>query len=149
MPWEGPYIIVEVLRPNTYKLKTDDGRAITNADVIRAFLLGTTYESLVHKLGHKGPRTTKELLNIATSHTSSEEAVGAIFDRSRSKAKRNEDANKGPSNRSHKKKNKKRHEGSLVAATEWKVSRAPPEGTLDHFDKLLEGPCLNHVGPLT
>ena len=29
--WEGPYIIVEVLRPGTYKLKTDDGKAITNA----------------------------------------------------------------------------------------------------------------------
>ena len=30
-PWEGPYIIVEGLRPSTYKLKTDDGKAITNA----------------------------------------------------------------------------------------------------------------------
>jgi len=29
--WEGPYIIIEVLRPDTYKLKTDDGKAITNA----------------------------------------------------------------------------------------------------------------------
>ena len=24
-PWEGPYIITEVLRPDTYKPKTDDG----------------------------------------------------------------------------------------------------------------------------
>jgi len=30
-PWEGPYIIAEVLRPGTSKLKTDDGKAITNA----------------------------------------------------------------------------------------------------------------------
>ena len=30
-PWEGPYIITEVLRPDTYKLKTDDSKAITNA----------------------------------------------------------------------------------------------------------------------
>ena len=30
-PWEGPYIIAEVLRPGTYKLKTEDGKAITNA----------------------------------------------------------------------------------------------------------------------
>ena len=29
--WEGPYIIAEVLRPSTYKLKTDDGKAIANA----------------------------------------------------------------------------------------------------------------------
>ena len=30
-PWEGPYIIAEVLRPGTYKLKIDDGKAIANA----------------------------------------------------------------------------------------------------------------------
>ena len=47
----------------------------------------------------------KELLNIMTSHASSEEAVGAIFDRSRGKANQNEDADKGLSDRSNKKKN--------------------------------------------
>ena len=52
---------------------------IADADVIGAFLSGTTCKSLVHKLGRKGPRTTKELLDIATNHASSEEAVGAIF----------------------------------------------------------------------
>ena len=30
-PWEGPYIIVEVLRPGTYKLKTIDGEVFANA----------------------------------------------------------------------------------------------------------------------
>ena len=30
-PWEGPYVIVEVLRLGTYKLKTIDGRIFTNA----------------------------------------------------------------------------------------------------------------------
>ena len=30
-PWEGPYIIAEVLQPGTYKLKTKDGKAIANA----------------------------------------------------------------------------------------------------------------------
>jgi hypothetical protein len=54
---------------------------VANADMIRAFLSGTTYESLVHKLGRKHPRTTKELLDIATSHALGEEVVGAIFDR--------------------------------------------------------------------
>ena len=29
-PWEGPYIIVEVLQPGAYKLKTNDGKAIAN-----------------------------------------------------------------------------------------------------------------------
>ena len=31
LPWEGPYIVVEVLRPGTYKLKTIDNKVFTNA----------------------------------------------------------------------------------------------------------------------
>ncbi|XP_039780651.1 uncharacterized protein K02A2.6-like [Panicum virgatum] len=30
-PWEGPYIVAEVLRPGTYKLQTADGEVFTNA----------------------------------------------------------------------------------------------------------------------
>ena len=30
-PWEGRYIVAEVLRPGTYKLKTIDGEVFTNA----------------------------------------------------------------------------------------------------------------------
>ena len=30
-PWEGSYIIAEVLRPGTYKLKTIDGEVFINA----------------------------------------------------------------------------------------------------------------------
>ena len=30
-PWEGPYVIAEVLRPGAYKLKTIDGKFFTNA----------------------------------------------------------------------------------------------------------------------
>ena len=66
-----------------------------------------TYESLVHKLGRKGPRTTKELLDIATSHASGEEAAGAIFDRLEGKARQDEGADKGTSNHFAKRKNKK------------------------------------------
>ena len=89
--------------------------------MIGAFLFGTTYKSLVHKLGRKGPRTTKELLDIATSHASGEEAVGAIFDRLEGKARRDEGAGEGASNRSAKRKNKKqRHKGSLMAAVDRK-----------------------------
>ena len=51
---------------------------VADADVIGAFLSGMTCESLVHKLGRRGPRTTKELLDIATSHASSEEAVTVV-----------------------------------------------------------------------
>jgi len=30
-PWEGPYVVIEVLRPGTYKLKTIDGKVFINA----------------------------------------------------------------------------------------------------------------------
>ena len=88
--------------------------------MIGAFLSRTTCESLVHKLGRRGPQTTKELLDIATSHASGEEAVGAIFDRPDGKARRDKDADEGASNRPGKKKNKQWCEGSLVAAVDCK-----------------------------
>ena len=78
---------------------------VTDVDVIAAFLSETTYESLVHKLGCKGPQTNMELHIIATSHASSEEAVGAIFDRLKGKAKQDEDTDEGASNHPSKKKN--------------------------------------------
>jgi len=42
---------------------------------------------------------------------------------------------------------KQRREGSLLAATDHKGGRKPTKGTLDHFEKLLEGPCPNHAFP--
>ena len=30
-PWEGPYIIAEVLKPSTYKLANEKGEVLTNA----------------------------------------------------------------------------------------------------------------------
>jgi hypothetical protein len=30
-PWEGPYIIVKVLKPSTYKLANEQGEVLTNA----------------------------------------------------------------------------------------------------------------------
>jgi hypothetical protein len=35
--------------------------------------------TLLHELGREQPKTTKKLLNIATSHASGEEAVGPSF----------------------------------------------------------------------
>jgi hypothetical protein len=104
---------------------------------------------LVHKLGCKRPRTTKELLDITTSHASGEEAVGAIFNHAHGKAKRDEDAGEGASNRSNKKKRSKLWSGdSLGAAAEHKGKRASTESALDHFEKMLEGPCPNHAYPV-
>ena len=108
--------------------------------MIGAFLSGTTCESLVHKLGHRGLQTTKELLDIATSHVSGEEAVGAIFDRHDCKARWDEGASEVTSNRSAKRKNKKQwREDSLVATADHKGGRKPTEGTPNHFEKLLKG----------
>jgi len=52
---------------------------VVDADVISAFLSRTTYESLIHKLGYLKPRTTHDLLDVATNHAFGEEAVGAVF----------------------------------------------------------------------
>jgi hypothetical protein len=96
---------------------------VTDADVIRVFLAGTTYKELVHELGCKGPRTTRELVDIATNFASSEEAVGAIFHDTKGKEKRQEDADKGGSSRNSKKKKKKAKQSrkaSLVATVERK-----------------------------
>ena len=30
-PWEGPFIVAEVLKPGTYKLKNEKGEILTNA----------------------------------------------------------------------------------------------------------------------
>jgi hypothetical protein len=112
-------------------------------------LSGTTCESLVHKLGCKHPQTTKELLNIATNHTSGEEAVGAIFDHARGKAKRDGDAGEGASNRSKKMNRGKQWFGdSLMATAERKGKKAPTKGASDHFEKMLEGTCPNHAYPV-
>jgi hypothetical protein len=63
---------------------------MVDANIIGVFLAGTTCKSLVHKLGCRKPRTTRELLDIAMNHTSSEEAVRAVFTdgRTMGKAKR-------------------------------------------------------------
>jgi hypothetical protein len=119
---------------------------VADVDVIEAFLSGTNFESLVHKIGCKHPQTTKELLDITTSHASGEEAVGAIFDRARGKSKRDEDISEGASNHSKNKKSSKQQSGdSLMAATKRKGKKASTEDAPDHFEKILEGPCLNHA----
>ena len=71
---------------------------VIDANVISAFLSGTTCESLIHKRVCLKPGTTRDLLNIATNHASGKEAVGAVSNggRDNGKAKR-EDQDEGPS----------------------------------------------------
>jgi hypothetical protein len=53
---------------------------------IKAFISGMTNKALGHELGCCKPRTTRELLDLVTSHTSGEEAVCAIFYKYKGKA---------------------------------------------------------------
>ena len=57
-----------------------------DADMIIAFISGTTNEALIHELGRCKPWTTRELLYLATSHASSKEAARAIFWKHKGKA---------------------------------------------------------------
>jgi hypothetical protein len=57
-----------------------------DADVIRAFIFSITNEALIHDLRCCKPQTTWELLDLMTSHTSSEEAIHAIFCKHKGKA---------------------------------------------------------------
>ena len=76
-------------------------------DVINVFLSGTTYESLIHKLGCLKPHTTHDLLDVATNHASGKEAVGVVFSGGQDKGKaKREDQGEGPSTQRGKK-NKK------------------------------------------
>jgi hypothetical protein len=94
---------------------------VTDADVIGAFLTGTTSKELFHELGHKGP-CTRELLDIATNFASGEEAVGAIFHDTKGKKKRQENIDEGGSSRNSKKnkKTKQSRKDIIVAAAECK-----------------------------
>lgn len=58
----------------------------TDTDILSTFTYGTTNKALVHELGHMRPRTTVDLLNIATKFTGGEDVVGAIFERGRARA---------------------------------------------------------------
>ena len=80
---------------------------VVDADVISAFLSGTSCKTLVHKLGFQKPRSTHELLDTATNHASGEEAVGVVFVREQPAAKAKRDNPNGPSTGREGRKNKK------------------------------------------
>jgi len=66
-----------------------------------------TCEPLIHKLGCLKPHTTRDLLDVATNHASSEEAVRAVFNGGRDKGKaKRMDQDEAPSTQRGKK-NKK------------------------------------------
>ena len=120
-------------------------------DVISAFLSGTTCESLLHKLGYLKPHTTRDLLDITTNHTSSEEVVRVVFSGGQDKGKaKRKDQDEGPSIQKVKKNKKDRHRPAntaLVAAAD-RAGKLPQQGLPDHFNKLMDSPCTNHAYPV-
>jgi hypothetical protein len=132
---------------------------ITDSDVIRAFLAGTTCRDLVNKLGHKTPTRASELMDIATKFASGQEAVEAIFRKDKQpQGRQQEDIPKASAQRGTKKKAKKKakkksqgkHDAAdadLVAAAEHRNLRKPPGGA-NLFDKMLKESCPYHQGPV-
>ena len=118
---------------------------------ISAFLSETTCESLIHKLGCLKPRTTRDLLDVATNHAFDEEAVGVVFNGGRDKGKaKREDQDEGPSTQRGKK-NKKDHRrlanSALVTMTD-RMGKQPQQCLPDHFNKLMDSPYTNHAYPI-
>jgi hypothetical protein len=125
----------------------------TDNDGISAFQNGTTCTSLIHRLGRRMPRMTRELLDIASNHADGEEAVATTLNTPQGKGKQVVDQGEGTSSRFKKNKNdKRRRDDNFVATVECKASR--PKGnqgktalTKDHFEKLLDAPCPHHEVP--
>jgi hypothetical protein len=100
------------------------------------------------------PRTTRELLDIASNHADGEEAVAATLNTPQGKAKQVVEHGEGTSSCFNKKKNDKRHrDDNLVAVVERKTSR--PKGnptkialSKDHLERLLDAPCPHHEVPV-
>ena len=101
---------------------------VVDVDVISAFLSRMTYESLIHNLGCLKPRSTHDLLDVATNHASGEEVVGAVFNIGWDKGKsKRMDQDEGPSTQRGKKNKKDRHRttnSTLVAAAD-RASKQP------------------------
>jgi hypothetical protein len=132
---------------------------VDDADVIGAFLSGTTCETLVHKLGCLKPRTVSELLDVATRHASGEDAVDAIFNKAKGKARVDdgEPASSRPNTDNNKKNKsrKRRNDVNVVAVADRpNNTRAKPTSDdkevpkSDLFDKLCDQPCPYHGKPV-
>jgi hypothetical protein len=134
--------------------------SVAQSEIVHAFLEGTTCRDLVRELGRSLPADSNELLDIATSFASGEEAVGAIFDGK--KGKRSEDAptegskSKEPhrNDKRGKKGKKPRREareqgrdgGNAEALAVDPARRGPrpaPRGS-GVFDDMLKKPCPYH-----
>jgi hypothetical protein len=128
---------------------------ITDSDVIRAFLAGTTCRDLVSKLGRKTSTKASELMDIATKFASGQEAVEAIFEKDKQpQGRQKEDAPEASAPRGTEKKTGKKAQAKrdavdadLVAVAEHRNPRKPPGGA-NMFDKMLKESCPYHRDPV-
>jgi hypothetical protein len=101
------------------------------------------------------PRTTHEFLDIASNHTDGEEAVAATLNTPQGKGKQVMDHGEEMSScfKKKQKNDKCRRDDNFVAAVERKAScpkgnQAKPAPSRNHFEKLLDAPCLHHEVPV-
>jgi hypothetical protein len=103
----------------------------------------------VHELSRDQPKTTKELLDNATKHASSEEAVWAVFVQSGGKAAPS--GGRGAPTKATDKGDNEKDAGDsnkeFVAAVEHDFKRQAWQPT-DHIEKLLEATYPNHMYPV-
>ena len=78
--------------------------------------MGISCALLVHELGRKCPRITKELLDITIQYASGKETIGAVFDRNKGKVERDDDDEGKTTDHPTKKNNKQRQGDSEVLA---------------------------------
>jgi hypothetical protein len=127
----------------------------TDNYAISAFQNGTTCTSLIHQLGRYMPRTTSELLDIASNHAHGEAVVAATLNTPQGKGKQIVDHGEGTSScfKKKKKNDKRRCDDNLVTPMERKASRpkgnpTKPAPSKDHFERLLDAPCPHHEVPV-
>jgi hypothetical protein len=96
-----------------------------------------------------------ELLDITSNHADGEEAVAATLNAPHGKGKQVVDHSEGTSScfKKKKKNDKCCRDDNLVATVERKASHpkgnpAKPAPSKDHFEKLLDAPCLYHEVPV-
>jgi hypothetical protein len=138
---------------------------VAQSEIVHAFLEGTTCRDLVRELGCSPPVDSNELFDIATSFSSSEEAVGAIFDGK--KGKRADDApaegskskelrqknkwgkkEKKPRREAHEQGHDDDNDGEALAVDPARrAPRAAPRGP-GVFDDMLKKPCPYHKTPV-
>jgi hypothetical protein len=87
----------------------------TNNDAISVFENGTTCTSLIHRLEHRLPRTTRELIDIASYHADGEEAVAAMLNTPRARGNKSWTTARERPHASR----RRRRTTSAVATTTW------------------------------